>query len=126
MEIRCSLEQSDAEAAYVRFRDAVCDGKSRRYAMLCKGSDGIRCKVQNSGRCLDPDTPWSMVRGVIEPLFRFDDGTEWVAIFTVEQWKAQLDAAVAVSLESGGPWTEELSDALAAGRETRPRLMVTR
>lgn len=126
MEIRLSLEQADAEATYVGFRDAVCDGKSRRYAMLCKGGDGIRCKLQNSGRCLDPDTPWHMVRGVVEPMFRFDAGTEWVALFTVEGWKGQLDAAVAASLDSGRPWMDELSEALAAGLEALPRLIVTR
>jgi hypothetical protein len=126
VEIRCSIEDADAEAAYLRFRDGVCVGKSRRYAMLCKGADGIRCKVQNSGRCLDPDTPWHMVRAVVEPMFRFDHGTEWVALFTVEHWKGQLDAAVAASLDSGRPWTDELSAALAAGLETRPRLIVTR
>lgn len=120
------LDAVDAETLFERFRDGVCAGKSRRYAMLVKGADGVRCKLQNSGRCLDPDTPWRMVRFVAEPLFRFDPATEWVAIFPVDNWKAACDAAVAESLRSGRDWTVELSDTLANGWGGRPRLMITR
>lgn len=126
MEIRCSVSQPDAERLFVGFRDAVCQGKSRRYALLCKGSDGIRCKLQNSGRCLDPDTPWAMVKLVVEPLFRFDDGMEWVAMFPVENWKQRCDQAVAASLHSGRAWVEELTDGLAAELPSRPRLLMVR
>ncbi len=123
---RCALTAADAEATFERFRDAVCAGKTRRYALLCKAAPGIRCKLQNSGRCLDPDTPWHMVRLVVAPMFRFDPSVEWVALFPVEDWKRRCEAAVAAAIESGRDWTVELSEGLAAGLEDRARLVLTR
>lgn len=125
--IRCRLDDPGAEAAYEGFRDAVCAGKARRYAMLYRNAEGLRCKLENSGRCLDPDTSWPLVRGVVEPLLRFDPGTEWVAIFPVENWKRRLDDAVAAALAAGqDDWKSRLTEQLAAELPGRRRLVIER
>ena len=124
--VRCSLDDTAAEDAYLAFRETVCGGKSRRYAMLYYGSDGVRCKLENSGRCLDADTPWRMVRFLVEPMFRFDPGMEWVALFPAENWRQRCDAALNASLETGRSWTRILADRLADELDEIPRLVITR
>jgi len=124
--ITCRIEDAGAEDSYNAFRDALCGGHARRYAMLYRGGDGVRCKLENSGRCLDPDTPWKMLRFMIDPLFRFDDKTEWVALFPVENWKQRCDAALQASLENGRPWGHILADTLAEEMAALPRLVIIR
>ncbi len=123
-----ALADAAAEERYDGFRDALCDGHARRYAMLYKGADGVRCQLQNSGRCLDPDTPWHMVRFLVEPLFRFDDATEWVVLLPVETWKQRCDEALQQSMadEQGRPWSIILAEALAGEMAGRPHLKITR
>lgn len=124
--VRCGLDDAAAENSYLVFRDSICAGKSRRYGMLYRGSDGVRCKLENSGRCLDADTPWRMVKFLVEPLFRFDPGMEWVALFPADNWRQHCDAALNASLDNGRSWTRILADRLATELDGMPRLLITR
>lgn len=125
--ILCRLDDPEADAAFRAFTDAVCNGGSRRYAILSQHAGlGPRCLLESSGRCLAADTPWRMARAMIEPLLRFDDTVEWVALFPIDDWKQRCDAALEASFAAGESWTRRLAQELADELPTLPRLVVSR
>lgn len=123
----CRFDHDTAEAAFRAFTGAVCQGGSRRHAILVHHAGlGPRCLLDNSGRCLAADTPWPMARAMVEPLFRFDDSVEWVALFPMDDWKQRCDRALEASFEDGTPWSRRLAEELAAELADRPRLVIRR
>lgn len=126
--ILCRVDDPEAETAFHSFTETICDGGSRRYALLSHHGDfGPRCLLENSGRCLAADTPWAMTRAMFEPLFRFDDTLEWIALFPVDNWRQRCDAALADSLAEGTTsWSRLLASQLASELPSLPRLIISR
>ncbi|ARJ67190.1 hypothetical protein WV31_16705 [Magnetospirillum sp. ME-1] len=126
---RISLNDPQAEATFRRFTQAICGETGHgRHAVLSYGADGPRCLLQNSGRCLDADTPWRMTRDVLFPVLSFDDGVEWVALFPMDDWQMRMDAALESSFTDaqGRSWSRLLADQLLAELPTVTHLMVSR
>ncbi|MGE5545862.1 MAG: hypothetical protein ACM33T_03115 [Solirubrobacterales bacterium] len=124
----CRLDDPGADAAFRAFVEALCgESASRRYAILAHhAGTGPRCLLESSGRCLPADTPWRMARAMVEPLLRFDDTVEWVALFPIDDWKARGDRAMADAMAAGESWTRRLSRELADELPRVPRLIVRR
>ncbi|MBI3444207.1 MAG: hypothetical protein HY055_02290 [Magnetospirillum sp.] len=123
----CSLDDPAAEATFRRFATAICGESGHgRHAVLVKGADGPRCLLQNSGRCLEAHTPWSMTREVLSPVFRFDEKVEWVALFPTDDWQMRLDAALAASFTDPRPWSRLLAEDLLAELPGVTHLIVSR
>ncbi len=126
-EFRCTLDDPQAAAIFRRFAIAICGETGHgRHAVLVHDADGPRCLLQNSGRCLHADTPWRMTREVVEPLFRFDDGVEWVALFPVDDWRMRCDAALQASFGATWSWSRRLAEELLAELPGVPRLVIRR
>ncbi|MDO8605426.1 MAG: hypothetical protein Q7R40_02710 [Phaeospirillum sp.] len=126
-EFRCTLDGSDSAAAFRRFAETICgDSGHGRHAVLVQGADGPRCLLQNSGRCIESSTPWAMTREVVEPVFRFDDGVEWVALFPIDDWQMRLDAALQASFNDSRPWSRLLAEELLAELPGVTRLVISR
>ncbi|CAA7626729.1 conserved hypothetical protein [Candidatus Terasakiella magnetica] len=123
----CALNDPAAEATFRSFTAAILgEAGHGRHAVLVKSPDGPRCLLQNSGRCLSADTPWRMTRDVVEPVFRFDDSVEWVALFPIDDWQMRMDAALQASFTSDRPWARMLADELLAELDSVQRLIITR
>ena len=126
-EFLCTLDDPGAESVFRRFTALLCGETGHgRHAMLVHGSDGPRCLLQNSGRCLNADTPWAMTREVVLPLFRFDPEVEWVALFPMEDWQMRLDAALQASFHDARPWSKVLAEELLAELPDVSRLIIRR
>ena len=124
---RISLDDPQAAATFRRFTHAICGESGHgRHAVLVHGLDGPRCLLQNSGRCLDADTPWAMTREVLSPLFRFDDRVEWVAMFPMDDWQMRLDAVLAASFSESRPWSQRLAEDLLAELPGLSHLIISR
>jgi hypothetical protein len=126
---RISLNDPEADATFRRFATAICgDTGHGRHAVLTYGADGPRCLLQNSGRCLDADTPWRMTREVLYPVLTFDDGIEWVALFPLDDWQMRCDAALQSSFTDGQgrSWSRLLADELLAELPGVTHLIVSR
>lgn len=126
-EFRCTLDSPDAEAQFRAFTRAICgeDGHAR-HAVLVQTTWGARCLLENSGRCIGTDTPWSMAQQVLAPVFTFDPGVEWVALFAMDDWQMRLDAALAASLADGGSWAARLAEEMLTELPCTTRLIVSR
>lgn len=125
--ILCRLDDSDADAAFRTFAEAVCDGGSRRYAVLSQHTGlGPRCLLDSCGRCLAADTPWHRTHSMIAPLFRFDDTVEWVVLFPVDDWKQRCDQALEASFTGGESWARRLALELAGELGNQPHLIIRR
>lgn len=126
--ILCRLDDPEAETAFHSFTKTICGGGSRRYALLSyHGEFGPRCLLESSGRCLEVNTPWAMTRAMLEPLVRFDETLEWIALFPVDNWRQRCDAALAESLAEGTtPWSRLLAIQLASELPSLPRLIISR
>ncbi len=126
-EFRCTLDDPLAEAVFSRFARTICgDAGHGRHAILVQAGEGPRCLLQNSGRCIESDTPWRMTREVLEPVFRFDETVEWVALFAIDDWQMRLDAALQASFSDSRPWSKLLAEELLAELPTTTRLVVSR
>ena len=124
---RCTLDDPGAETVFRRFTAAICGETGHgRHAVLVHGADGPRCLLQNSGRCLAADTPWRMTRAVLDPVFRFDDRVEWVALFPMDDWPMRCDAALQASFGGSRPWSRLLAEALLDELPGVPHLLVGR
>ncbi|EME70049.1 hypothetical protein H261_10219 [Paramagnetospirillum caucaseum] len=126
---RINLNDSDADSTFRRFTAAICGETGHgRHAVLTYGADGPRCLLQNSGRCLDADTPWRMTRDVLFPVLTFDDGIEWVALFPMDDWQMRCDAALQSSFtdERGRSWSRLLADELLTELPGVSHLIVSR
>ncbi|TAN71753.1 MAG: hypothetical protein EPN20_04380 [Magnetospirillum sp.] len=126
-EFSCTLNDPQAEAAFRRFTAAICGETGHgRHAVLILDAAGPRCLLQNSGRCLDADTPWRMTREVLEPVFRFDPAVEWVALFPMDDWQMRCDAALEASFGDSRSWSRRLAEDLLAELPGVSRLVVRR
>ena len=126
-EFRCTLDDPLADATFRRFTATICGETGHgRHAVLVHDADGPRSLLQNSGRCLDVGTPWRMTREVLEPLFRFDDTVDWVALFPMDDWQMRCDAALQASFGGGRSWSRLLAEELLAELPGVPRLIVHR
>ena len=126
-EFHCTLDDPQAEVTFRRFTAALCGETGHgRHAVLVHGADGPRCLLQNSGRCLNADTPWAMTREVVLPLFRFDPAVEWVALFPMEDWQMRIDAALGASFTDSRPWSLVLAGELLAELPGVTRLIIRR
>ena len=126
---RISLNEPDADSTFRRFTNAICGETGHgRHAVLTYGAEGPRCLLQNSGRCLDADTPWRMTREVLFPVLTFDDGIEWIAMFPMDDWQMRCDAALESSFtdEGGRSWSRLLADELLAELPGVSHLIVSR
>ena len=126
---RISLNDPEADSTFRRFTNAICGETGHgRHAVLIQGSEGPRCLLQNSGRCLDADTPWRMTREVLFPVLTFDDGIEWIAMFPMDDWQMRCDAALESSFtdQHGRSWSRLLADELLAELPGVSHLIVSR
>lgn len=126
---RISLLDPEADATFRRFTTAICGETGHgRHAMLSFGTDGPRCLLQNSGRCLDADTPWRMTRDVLSPMLTFDETIQWVALFPMDDWQMRCDAALQASFTDPElrSWSRLLADELLAELPTVSHLIVSR
>lgn len=127
VEFRCTLDDTAAEAEFRRFAVSICGESGHgRHAILVQGGDGPRVLLQNSGRCIEADTPWRMTREVLEPVFRFDDAVEWVAMIPMDDWQMRLDAALQSSFTDSRPWSRLLAEELLAELPATTRLVISR
>jgi hypothetical protein len=124
---RITMDDPEADATFRRFTTAICGETGHgRHAVLIHSGEGPRCMLQNSGRCLDADTPWRMTREVLAPVFLFDDQVEWVALFPMDDWQMRLDAALEASFTADRPWARLLAEELLAELPGTTHLIVTR
>ncbi|KIL97044.1 hypothetical protein CCC_00105 [Paramagnetospirillum magnetotacticum MS-1] len=124
---RIRLDDPGAEAIFRRFTAAICGESGHgRHAVLVFGAEEPRLILQNSGRCLDADTPWRMTREVLAPVFLFDDQVEWVALFPMEDWQMRCDAALGASFTDTRSWSRLLAEELAAELPIVTHLIVSR
>ncbi|RAU22758.1 hypothetical protein CU669_05045 [Paramagnetospirillum kuznetsovii] len=126
-EFRCALNDPLAEAVFRRFARTICgEAGHGRHAILVQSTEGPRCLLQNSGRCIEADTPWRMTREVLEPVFRFDEAVQWVALIPVDDWQMRLDAALQASFTDPRPWSKTLAEDMLAELPGVTRLVVSR
>ncbi|BAE49680.1 hypothetical protein [Paramagnetospirillum magneticum] len=124
---RISLDDAAADSTFRRFTAAICGETGHgRHAVLVQSAEGPRLLLQNSGRCLDADTPWRMTREVLAPVFLFDDQVEWVALFPMDDWQMRCDAALEASFTADKPWSRLLAEELLAELPGVPHLIVSR
>lgn len=126
---RIGLNDPQAESTFRRFTAAICGETGHgRHAVLTYGAEGPRCLLQNSGRCLDADTPWRMTREVLFPVLMFDEAIEWVALFPMDDWQMRLDAALEASFTDpqSRSWSRLLADELLAELPGVTHLIVSR
>lgn len=124
---RISLDGATAEATFRRFTAAICGETGHgRHAVLVQSAEGPRLLLQNSGRCLDADTPWRMTHEVLAPVFLFDDQVEWVALFPMDDWQMRCDAALQASFTDTRSWSRLLAEELLAELAGVPHLIVSR
>jgi hypothetical protein len=126
-EFRCTMDDPQAGLVFRRFAETICgDAGHGRHAILVHGAEGVRVLLQNSGRCIESSTPWHMTREVLEPVFRFDDKVEWVALFPIDDWQMRLDGALQASFTDPRPWSRLLAEELLAELPGTTRLIVSR
>ncbi len=124
---RIRLDDPEADATYRRFTTLICGETGHgRHAVLVHSPEGPRCLLQNSGRCLDADTPWRMTREVLAPVFMFDDQVEWVALFPMDDWQMRCDAALEASFSGTMSWSHLLAGELLAELPSTTHLIVSR